>query len=158
MSPNGGKSSKARETRPRLGTRNRIGVGAPVKMTRLMQLFLIAGLLFVGGTVLAQDPQPKPLTGDFYVGPGVEAQTDGDAAAPKDHFFVTLTGDSAKAMYEALSSEEVQDECVGRIAKWANGLVCYGPKTSDGSVPDPLYECYFSINLKNQSLELGGDC
>lgn len=131
-------------------------------MTLLMRPFLILAALLTGGAALAEDPQPQPqpmpLTGDFYVGPSVEDQTDGDAAAPKDHYFITLTGESAKAMYEALQVEEVQDECVGRIAKWAKGLVCYGPKTSDGTVPDPLYECSFGINLKNQSLELGGDC
>ena len=123
-----------------------------------MRPLLFAGLLHFSGAALAQDPQPKPLTGDFYVGPSVEAQTEGEAAAPKDHYFITLTGDSAKAMYEALNVEGVQDECVGRIAKWTNGLVCYGPRNGDGSIPDPLYECNFSINLKNQSLELGEDC
>lgn len=123
-----------------------------------MRPLLITGLLLFGGAALAQDPQLEPLSGDFYVGPSVEAQTDGNATAPKDHYFVTLKGDSAKAMYEALNVEEVEDECVGRIAKWGNGLVCYGPKNGDGSTPDPLYECNFSINLKNQSLELGEDC
>jgi hypothetical protein len=121
----------------------------------LKRPLLIAALAFAGAAS-AQDP--KPLTGDFYIGSSVETQTDGDATAAKDHYFVTLTGHSAKAMYDALNVEEVQDECVGRIAKWGNGLVCYGAKTSDGSIPDPLYECYFSINLKNQSLELGQDC
>lgn len=124
----------------------------------LMRPLLIVAALLVGGSAFAEDPQPKPLTGDFYVGAAVEEQTDGNTAAPKDHYFITLTGESAKAMYDALKVEEVEDECVGRIAKWANGLVCYGPKNGDGSIPDPLYECSFGINLKNQSLELGGDC
>ncbi len=134
-------------------------------MTRKLQplpalaaVLLLGAIPWLAGGVRAEDPQPKPLTGDFYVGPDVEAQTDGTTAAPKDHYFVTLTNDAAKAMYDALDAEEVQDECVGRIAKWANGLVCYGAKTSDGAVPDPLYECYFSINLKTQALELGQDC
>lgn len=133
-------------------------------MTRKLQpLPMVAAVLLLGAlrwpaAAWAEDPQPQPLTGDFYVGPSVEAQTDGGDIAPKDHYFVTLTNAAAKAMYDALDAEEVQDECVGRVAKWGNGLVCYGATTSDGSVPDPLYECYFSINLKTQTLELGQDC
>jgi hypothetical protein len=110
---------------------------------------------------LAQDatatPTPKPLSGDYYVGPGLDAATD-STKAPADHFFVTLTGDPAKAMYDAMKTKTVMDQCVGRIAKWAKGLVCYGPETSDGSKADPAYQCEFSINLKSSKLELGEDC
>jgi hypothetical protein len=119
-----------------------------------MKALATAALLLLPMTAQAQDAMhPKPLTGDYYVGPVI----DGEDGAPSDHYYITLTGDSAKAMYDAMKTETTKDECVGRMARWSQGLVCYGAGT-DGAPADPLYICYFGIDLKSGSLALGSDC
>jgi len=96
----------------------------------------------------------KPLSGTFYLGPAL----DSEGGAPADHFYATLTGDAAKAMYEAMNVKTTPDECVGRMSKWVEGLVCYGAPTDNGAPPESPYECYFGINLKSAALEAGSDC
>jgi hypothetical protein len=119
-----------------------------------MKALMIVALLLLPMSAQAQDAMhPKPLTGDYYVGPVIDAEE----GAPNDHYYVTLTGDSAKTMYESMKSETTKDECVGRMARWSQGLVCYGAGT-DGAPADPPYVCYFGINLKTGTLELGADC
>ena len=99
---------------------------------------LLIGLMFaplLGLPAAAQD-QPaidiKPLTGEFYLAPAPDAE-DG---APADNFNITLTGDAAKAMWDAMKSKVQPDECVGRMAKWAKSLVCYGAPTDNGPAPE----------------------
>jgi hypothetical protein len=122
-------------------------------------ILLTACCAFGQGTLPAYaQEQPavdlKPLTGTFYVGPAM----DSEGGAPADHFYATLTGDAAKAMYEAMNVKTTPDECVGRIAKWVEGLVCYGAATDNGPPPESPYECYFGIDLKSAALEAGADC
>ena len=108
----------------------------------------------------AQEEAPvdlKPLAGNYYLGPAVDAE-DG---APADTFYATVTGDAAKAMWDAIKAKPTPDECVGRMAKWASSLVCYGPGTemSGPLGPDESpFDCNFGIDLKKGSLSLGGDC
>jgi hypothetical protein len=108
----------------------------------------------LSGIALAQDdPKPKPLTGDYYMG----AAGDAEGNAPKDHVYITLTGDAAKEMFDAMPGKPVHDECVGRISKWGEGLVCHGA-ANDGSPVNPPYECELGIDLKKSRLEFGQDC
>jgi hypothetical protein len=129
-----------------------------------MMKAITVGMLALGalaGPALAQDEgevDTKPVTGSFYVAPAIDAE---DPKAPADHFYLTLTGDAAKAMWDAMQVETTPDECVGRQARWVKSLVCYGPATEmSGSLgPDESpYECFLGVNLKTAALELGGDC
>jgi hypothetical protein len=129
----------------------------------LLRLLPAACALLVGlGLPAAAQDRPaveiKPLTGEFYLAPAADA-ADG---APADNFNITLTGDAAKAMWDAMKSKVQPDECVGRMAKWAKSLVCYGAPTNNGAdngaPPDSPYECYFGIDLKAGALSRGEDC
>ena len=133
-----------------------------------MRKIWIAGLTLACGMAapaLAQDDTQtqdqiptKPLTGDYYMAPPMDTT---DPKAPVDHIFMTITGDAAKAMWDAMKADITPDECVGRMSRFINGLVCYGPSTQAsqplGSGESP-YECYLGINLKTAVLELGQDC
>src|SRR5689334_8200358 len=110
-----------------------------------MRGMLIAGVTLICfglgciGTAAAQDDaadvQPKPLTGSFYMAPPIAAD---DPKAPLDHIYMTVTGDAAKAMWDAMKPDTSPDECVGRMARWAESVVCYGPssQTSQPLGPD----------------------
>jgi hypothetical protein len=130
-----------------------------------MRRALIAGVLSIGsgwiGTAAAQDEaevQLKPLTGSYYMAPTTDAE---NPNAPDDHIYMTVTGDAAKAMWDAMKVDTTPDECLGRMARWVQSLVCYGPATqmSDPLGPDDSpYECYLGVNLKTARLETGQDC
>jgi len=139
-----------------------------------MQRIWIAALVLAWGSIvpaLAQDDnqaqgqgqgqdqvQTKPLTGDYYMAPPMDTD---DPKAPVDHIFMTITGDAAKAMWDAMKADITPDECVGRMSRFIKGLVCYGASTqaSQPLAPgDSPYECYLGVNLKTAELELGQDC
>ena len=141
-----------------------------------MQRYLIAALVLACSTVspaLAKDDtqtpgqnpgqtqdqvQTKPLTGNYYMAPALNAE---DPNAPNDHIFMTITGDAAKAMWDAMKVDTTPDECVGRMSRFIDNLVCYGPSTqaSQPLGPDESpYECYLGVNLKTGQLEVGQDC
>jgi hypothetical protein len=121
-------------------------------------MVLMAGAALIGARVpaWAQDPDVKPVTGTYYMAPAMDAE---DPKAPVDHMYLTLTGDTAKSMWDAMKVETTPDECIGRMARWVNGLVCYGPATSGSlAAGDSPFECYLGVNLKTAALELGQDC
>jgi hypothetical protein len=128
-----------------------------------MRMLVAAGLAFCATIVPAWaqgdgEPDIKPLSGTFYIGPAIDTE---DPKAPADHLYLTLTGDAAKAMWDAMKVKEEPDECVGRMARWVKSMVCYGPASpqSDGLAPDDSpFECYLGIDLKTAALESGGDC
>jgi hypothetical protein len=129
-----------------------------------MQRLLIAGLALAYATIspaFAQDDDQvptKPLTGSYYMAPPMDTA---DPNAPNDHIFITLTGDAAKDMWDAMKVETTPDECVGRMARWVKSLVCYGPSTQASQPLGPNespYECYLGVNLKTADLEIGQDC
>jgi hypothetical protein len=101
----------------------------------------------------------KPVTGSYYMGPAMDSD---DPNAPKDHIYMTLTGDVAKSMWDAIAGEPQPDECVGRMVKWSNSLACYGPPSpQSGGAPAPddsAFECYMGVDLKAGALYLGNDC
>lgn len=127
-----------------------------------MRVLAMAGLTLCWATVpaLAQDDgdPSKPLSGSYYMGPAIDAE---DPNAPADHLYLTLTGDAAKSMWDAMKVETTPDECVGRMARWVQSMVCYGPASPQSgqlAPGDSPYECYLGINMKTAALELGGDC
>ena len=125
-----------------------------------MRLLVIASVLSAAVVpALAQDDvQDKPLTGSYYMSPAIDAE---DPKAPADHINLSITGDAAKAMWDAMKVKTEPDECIGRMAKWVQSLVCYGPPTPDSGTLAPgetPFECFIGINLKNASVELSQDC
>jgi hypothetical protein len=99
----------------------------------------------------------KPLTGDYFMAPAIDTD---DPKAPADHINFRVTGNAAKSMWDAMKVETTPDECVGRMARWVQSLVCYGPSTPGGALApdDSPYECYMGVDLKSGSLALGNDC
>jgi hypothetical protein len=111
---------------------------------------------------MAQDDptvDEKPITGTYYVGPAMDAE---DPKAPKDHVYMTLNGDVAKSMWDAIPGAAQPDECVGRMVKWSSSLACYGPPSSESggalAPGESPFECYMGVDLKAGALYLGQDC
>ncbi|HVM82378.1 MAG TPA: hypothetical protein VMW18_00710 [Candidatus Binatia bacterium] len=119
----------------------------------------VMALLLAGAAIPAAHAQDagKPLTGDFNVGPALDAAE----GSPADHIYLTLTGDAAKAMWDTMKVKTEPDECVGRMSKSLKGLTCYGAGT-EMSGPlgpnDSPYECYIGINLKSATIDPPSDC
>ena len=102
--------------------------------------------------------QTKPLTGDYYMAPPMDTT---DPNVPDDHIFMTITGDAAKAMWDAMKVDTVPDECGGCMSRFGTVLVCYGASTQASQPLAPgesPFECYLGINLKTAQLEFGQDC
>lgn len=123
-------------------------------------LSVAAALCAASVPALAQEdaPEEKPITGTYYVGPAMDAE---DPKAPADHIYMTLTGDVAKSMWDAIPGAEQPDECVGRMAKSLKGLICYGAGTEMAgplSPNDSPYECYIGIDLKSATIAPPSDC
>lgn len=102
----------------------------------------------------AMDDVVMPLAGDFTMLAPLDAESDN---APKTVATFYVTGDVAKEMWQAFPMEPVEDECVGRLSKFGNGMVCYG-ENGDGSPAEPPYECTFGIDMTKQALTLAQDC
>jgi len=131
-----------------------------------MQRIWIAGVVLACSAItpaLAQDEgqaqvETKPLTGSYYMAPPIDSD---DPNAPADHIVMTITGDAAKAMWDAMKIKAKPDECVGRMARWVQSLVCYGSSTQASQPLAPNespYECYLGVNLKTAAVDLGQDC
>ncbi len=102
---------------------------------------------------VAQEQTSSSLEGEFDMLAPLDAPDD----APKDIAVFYVTGDAAQRMWDAFPMEPIEDECVGRLSKYGNGIVCYGAN-GDGSAPEHPYECSFGIDMKKQSLTLPQDC
>jgi hypothetical protein len=127
-----------------------------------MRLLVMAGLCAAAIPALAQEDvklDVKPLTGTYYMAPPIDSD---DPKAPADHINFSITGDAAKAMWDAMKVETQPDECIGRMAKWVQSLVCYGPPSpqSGGALAptDSPYECFMGVNMKTAAIELSEDC
>ncbi|WP_374653786.1 hypothetical protein [Dongia sp.] len=119
---------------------------------------LAGGVAFFGPfdrvPAIAQEQTSVPLEGEFDMLAPLDAA---DESASKDIAVFYVTGAAAQKMWEAFPMEPVQDECVGRLSKYGNGIVCYGAN-GDGTPADPAFECSFGIDMKDQSLTLPHDC
>jgi hypothetical protein len=68
------------------------------------------------------------------------------------HIRLSLSGETAKHLYDAMKAEAVVDECTGARAKNVGEMQCL---FYEG---DASYECYFSINIATQRIEYGIPC
>ncbi|MDY0871707.1 hypothetical protein [Dongia rigui] len=118
---------------------------------------LAAGVAFFGPfdhvPAIAQEQTSTTLEGEF----DMLAPLDAPDGAPKDIAVFYVTGDAAQRMWDAFPMQPIEDECVGRLSKYGNGIVCYGAN-GDGSPAEHPYECSFGIDMKKQSLTLPQDC
>jgi hypothetical protein len=119
---------------------------------------LAGGVAFIGpldqAPAVAQEQTIMPLEGEFDMLAPLDAQDD---SSPKSVAVFYVTGMPAQKMWDAFPMQPVKDECVGRLSKFNNGIVCYG-SNADGTVPEHPYECTIGIDMKNQSLTLPQDC
>jgi hypothetical protein len=135
-----------------------LNVGRQCAVYLVVVATLAGGVAFFGPferrPAEAGDSATLPLAGDFTMLAPLDATED---AAPRTVASFYVTGRAAQEMWDAFPMEPVADECVGRLSKYGNGMVCYGAN-GDGSVADPAFECTFGIDMKTQSLTLSHDC
>ena len=98
-----------------------------------MRFVVIAGAMLCAAIVpaLAQEEgqiEEKPLTGSYYMAPALDAE---DPKAPADHINFSIKGDAAKSMWDAMKVKAMPDECIGRMSKWVESVVCYGPPSPE---------------------------
>jgi hypothetical protein len=70
------------------------------------------------------------------------------------HIYMHLTGDSVKALFQNMDIKAINDECTGKGTK----IKYIGEMQCTESANKKKYECHFSINLKEQKVELGVSC
>jgi hypothetical protein len=118
---------------------------------------LAGGVAFFGpfdrAPAVAQEQTIVPLEGEF----DMLAPLGSEDAAEKSVAVFYVTGAPAQKMWDAFPMQPVEDECVGRLSKFGNGIVCYGAN-GDGTIPDHPYECTIGIDMKTQSLTTAQDC
>lgn len=74
------------------------------------------------------------------------------AESNETHYRIQLKGQSAEDLYRAISGKPALGDCTSGMAKNAGEMQClyFGKENK--------YECHFSINLEQQSVEYGISC
>lgn len=100
----------------------------------------------------AQYPGMLPLTGQFDV--TGRTAVDPPPSEPRDtHFRVYLTGEAARTLFNNMKVESLPQLCGGdpeRIEKRVDDMLC--------STDYQIYECFFAIHIKEQTIEGGWAC
>ncbi len=114
-----------------------------------MRTLIVFFLVFLPAVVHAADW--KPLEGTFavtsrnYLDPSREEPVD-------SHFRLQLTGETAKALYDAMHVDPVEDECTGYRAKNIGEMQClFDPQQEK-------YDCHFSVEIGSQRIGYGVAC
>ena len=125
---------------------------------RMRAILITTFLILVGLTsallTFAQDqfPEMSPLTGQFDL--TGRTAIDPPPSEPRDtHFRVHLTGESAKALFESMKVETKPQVCGDhpeREEKRLGATLC--------STDYRVYECFFAINIEEQTIEGGWAC
>lgn len=109
-----------------------------------MRAILVLFLSIISSAALATDWKPLQgvyaLTPEPYLGPPTHKPEN-------THFRVHLTGDSARELYHAVNAEGTIDECSGATSKTLSNIQCLYFKKDD------QYECRFSINLRDNTID-----
>ena len=121
----------------------KILLGYPVRLRRGRSL-LFPVLANAGETYV-------PFKGEYRVAGPLAF---GDIEEGTTHFYLHLTGDSAKALFQSIDVKAIDDECAGYGTK----IKYIGEKQCSESANKNKYECYFSINLIDQKIERGVSC
>lgn len=116
-----------------------------------MKNLILLGILLLSTLTLADDTEWKPiegvyaLTGEDLVDPNPNESND-------SYLRVNLVGQNAKALYQAMQTLPVTDECTGSLAKNIGEMQCLYYQ------PDNKYECHFSIEIATQKVKYGLPC
>ena len=95
----------------------------------------------------------RPLQGSFMVGGATLIDPPADEPS-NTHYYLFLTGDSAKSLYEAMNVTAIHDECRddGSLIKVIDNMQCLV------SVDQADYQCTFGIDLDKQTIKSGSGC
>lgn len=102
-------------------------------------------------TTGAKAMEPVPLEGEFQLGGGLEHN--GEILPGVSHLYLSVKGDAAKRLYDALPAEAFDDPCTGYRVRALGNVGCYEVETGK------KYFCSFSVNLERGAVEAGtGGC
>jgi hypothetical protein len=114
---------------------------------------LVAALCLFLASLPAAMGQEKPLTGTYRV--SGQTLVDPPANEPRDtHLQLTLSGTSARDLYDAMKVPARPDLCLGggALRKSAGPMQCM--RTGDGR----KFECSFAIDIARQRITVGSVC
>jgi hypothetical protein len=114
-------------------------------------IILIMGLLLSHASTHAGDY--RPLEGGFMVGGAT--LVDPPPQEPKNtHYYIYLTGKSAKALYEIMADPAKYDACLddGSMTKQQDKIRCTISQDKSS------YTCYFGLDVNKQTLAAGASC
>jgi hypothetical protein len=113
-------------------------------------LFVVPALAAV--YVLAQYPGMLPLTGEFDT--TGRTAIDPPADEPRNtHFRIHLTGEAAKTLFDQMLVEPTAERC-GRRPGWKEKRIGHMLCSTD----ERVYDCFFAINVEQQTVEGGWAC
>jgi len=111
----------------------------------LQMIFVLAGMVVL--TSGAQALDPVKLEGEFQLSGRLDHN--GSTTRGRSHLYVSLTGDTAKTLYESLGGDPTEDVCTGHKLKGRSNVVCYE------IMPNEKYFCSFSVNIERGTVEAG---
>ena len=125
-SGNSAATSNTAETPPMMNRMEPVlNVGKQCAVYLAVVAALAGGVAFFGPfermPAVAQEQTIIPLEGEFDMMVPLGSEDD---AAPKNVAVFYVTGAPAQKMWEAFPMQPVEDECVGRLSKYGNGMVC----------------------------------
>lgn len=94
---------------------------------------LLEGHFMIGGATLIDPPPEEPKN---------------------THYYLHLTGQSAQALYQMLTSQAKYDECLddGSLSKQQGAIQCTASQDMH------TYACYLAIDVERQTLATGAGC
>jgi hypothetical protein len=112
---------------------------------------LLLSLLAVLPVSVAADEQA--LSGTWEIG-GKTLVDPPPGEDQRSHFRVRLTGDAAKALYDTMKVDAVEDECLGdgTTIKFDGGIACSAHPGAEG------HECSFAIDVTGRRVESAYSC
>ena len=111
----------------------------------------ILTIILLSFPIIATSSDWKDISGIYAV--TAESLIDpGEDDPSNSHYRIQLKGDSAKALFQAMNVEPRIDECTGASAKSIGEMQCLLFENSG------TYECHFSINIDEQTIEYGVVC
>lgn len=112
---------------------------------------LIFFFLVVSALAFSESPF-KELSGFYYISSAPHPDPE-EALPDNTHLYLNLSGEAAQKAYEAIQAKPVKNYCgEDHFEKIVGNFSCaYYPDSKK-------YECYFSVNITNGEIELGGFC
>lgn len=119
-------------------------------MRPILRTMVAAGAIFVVASI-AQASDPIALDGEYQLGGRLDHK--GSPTEGSSHLYLSISNESARALFESLPGDAREDACTGYRVKGLGNVGCYETK------PGEAYFCSFSVNLERASVEAGqGGC